>query len=400
MNPVSRNLNVASRLPEAGRGSAPGTDVADLSRRSLVPIMSSAALILHDDEQTSSLVRALLASAGYETASSPSAYRLLAAEIVAPPRLVLLGMSAVEDRDVELVSLLRRRWPDAWILALHPASLRERAAHALALGADACLQEPFYAGEILAIARRAAARGVAVAPAAPQTAPRADAATGAVEQLAAGVAHMVRNPLQILELQIASAEADGALDVPGMREQVRRIEGVVEELARCAGRRELPLEPVDVVELADRVFPHERKKEKGARPLVVRHADPKAEALASPDLLRAALDTLRRRAERVTPGDSPIEVRTQIRTEGRRRTFEISVTDGGPALSDERRARLFEPFPDAEAVQDGTGLELAAAAGIVRDHGGSATAHAAAGGGTTIVVRLPLRDAAAKAKDR
>ena len=126
--------------------------------------------------------------------------------------------------------------------------------------------------------------------------------------------------------------------------------------------------------------------------LAVATTDDPAEVLAAPGLLRAGLEHLRERAERVTPAGGRVEVRTQSRTEGGRRVVEVAVTDGGPRLADDRLARLFDPYPDAESVQDGTGLELAALAGIVRDHGGSISA-SAAGIGTTILVRLPARPA-------
>jgi len=394
MNPLSRKLDVSSRLPATAQGADPGMAIAPSGRReSASQTMTSSALILHDDESTLTLVRGLLESAGYESGAATSSYRLLGLEVAAPARLIVLGMTALEDRDVELVPLLRRRWPDAWILALFPAALRERAAHALALGADACLPEPFYPGEILAIARRAAARAAPGDHASPQPAPEPAAAPGGgVEQITAGVAHMIRNPLQIIELLIETAESDGKkLDVVAMREQVERIEGVVEDLARCAGRRDAPFEPVDVGQLLERVFAKPKKKGVGPA-FVVRTAEDKVEVLGAPELLRAALETLRQRAERTTPTDGRVDVRMQVRADGGRRVVEISVTDGGPRLADARRARLFEPFPDVETLQEGTGLELAALAGIVRAHGGSTSASSAGALGTTIVVRLPVRD--------
>jgi signal transduction histidine kinase len=365
--------------------------------------MSSPALILHDDERTLSLVRGLLESAGYETASAASAYRLLSLETAEPPRLVLLGMTALDDRDVELVSILRRRWPDAWILAMFPAALRERAAHALAFGADASLPEPFYAGELLAIARRVMARTAAPGPPAAETGaapPAAPPAPGAVENLAGGVAHMIRNPLQIIALQLETGEADGAVDVPGLREQIGRIEGVVEELARYAGGRSVAREPVDVGELVAHAFAARSKKKTAGPTITVKAADEKAETLGSAELLRGVFETLRRRADAVTPGDGKIDVRVQVRVDAGRRIVEVSVTDGGPRLADARRARLFDPFPDAETLRDGTGLELAALAGVVRDHGGAATASAAGPVGTTIVVRLPARETGAQPKGK
>ncbi len=406
-----------SRILDADRGStaplrAPGdgTDVADLGGRNLRRgTMKTAALILHDDEPTLALVRGLAESAGFDPLPVSSVYKLVLDDTPVAPRFVVLGITAIDERDLEIVAVLRARWPRAFFLVLFPASLRERAARAIALGADSYLPEPFYAGELLSIAKRVAATvasettgaipSVAIQTGANEPTPRARA--GGVEQLAAGVAHSIRNPLQILELQLGSVETDGPVDVPGMREQVRRIAGVVESLARFYGRRDVAARPVDVGRIVAEVF----GERKGAAPgmpaatargtsTVSRNAAENAVVLASPELLRAGFEILRNRAARVTPPGGAVEARVNVRTEAMRRVVEIAVTDRGPALSDERRSRLFDPFPDAEGVQDGTGLELAAFAGIVRDHGGSIAALPGGEEGTTILVRLPATDAA------
>lgn len=394
---MSRILDAADGLGASARASDDGTDVADLPGRILRRgTMKTAALILHDDEPTLALVRGLVESAGFEPLAVHSVYKLVLDDAPVAPRFVVLGVTAIDERDLEIVAVLRTRWPRAFFLVLFPASLRERAARAVALGADSYLPEPFYAGELLSIAKRVAANVAAETTApvstalAPETPPRPR--PGGVEQLAAGVAHSIRNPLQILELQLGSAEPDGSVDVTGMREQVRRIAGVVESLARFYGRRDVAARPVDVGRLVAEVFgEHEGPGSRAAR--VVRPAAQGAVVLASEELLRAGFEILRNRAERVTKSGGA-EVRVNVRTEGTRRVVEVAVTDGGPLLTDERRSRLFDPYPDAEGVQDGTGLELAAFAGIVRDHGGSIAALPGGESGTTILVRLPAADAA------
>jgi signal transduction histidine kinase len=357
--------------------------------------MTTAALILHDDEPTLALARGLLESAGYAPSCVPSVYRLLLEDGPVSPRLVVLAVSAVDERDMEIVPVLRARWPEATFLVTYPAALRERASRALSLGADAYLPEPFYPGELIAIARRAAAGRVA---AKPLDAPPRTAQPGGVEQLAAGVAHSIRNPLQILELQLGTAEGDGGLvDVPAMREQLRRISGVLDGLAKFAGRRDIALRPVDVTRLVSHVF--SERVARASSPAFEVHAPAEPCVVqGSEELLRAGLKSLRDRAARVTPADGTVHVATSKRAEGARGIVEVAVTDGGPALTESARARLFDPYPDAATVQDGTGLELAALAGIVRDHGGTVAALAAETGGTTIVVRLPAEGGAAPGK--
>lgn len=357
---------------------------------------AKAAWVLHDDPPTLGMIRSLLASEGYDVTSVDSPFRALAS-VGAAPSLVLLGLAAIDDRDLELVTILRRRWPAARLLVLFPAILRERAARTLELGADGYLPEPFYAAELSAMARAAAVaatevprRAAAEAPA-NDTAPANRSSDDDLSKLAAGVAHTIRNPLQILELQLGSYETDGKADVDGMREQLRRIATVVESLTRFSGRRKLNTRLIDVNALVQRVHQPGRA---GGGPLARLDLAPeRLEVLGAPDLLRAAMDAIRQRAERSTPPDREIEVETRAAEDAGSPVVEICVTDGGPALSPGELDAFFDPFPDGDQlhVHDGSGLELAAAAGVIRNHGGTVAAIGAGSSGTTVVVRLPAR---------
>ncbi|MBX3608079.1 MAG: sensor histidine kinase [Piscinibacter sp.] len=66
----------------------------------------------------------------------------------------------------------------------------------------------------------------------------------------------------------------------------------------------------------------------------------------------------------------------------------LTVADGGPGLSEEQRARLFQPF--AAGVRGGTGLGLAICQEIVRTLGGTIALTNRAEGGLDATVRLPL----------
>jgi PAS domain S-box-containing protein len=85
------------------------------------------------------------------------------------------------------------------------------------------------------------------------------------------------------------------------------------------------------------------------------------------------------------PADRRLTART--RAEGER--LFVEVADNGPGLTEEERARIFEPFYTTKPVGQGTGLGLAVSAGIVRDHDGRLSVESAPGAGATFVVELP-----------
>jgi len=69
----------------------------------------------------------------------------------------------------------------------------------------------------------------------------------------------------------------------------------------------------------------------------------------------------------------------------------IEVEDNGPGMDEATRKRIFEPFFTTKGPDKGTGLGLSVSYFIVVNrHFGTITAHAAPGGGTRIVIRLPL----------
>jgi len=67
---------------------------------------------------------------------------------------------------------------------------------------------------------------------------------------------------------------------------------------------------------------------------------------------------------------------------------ELRISDTGPGIPDEVRARIFEPFFTTKKT--GTGLGLAVAYGIVERHHGQIRIDTARGKGTAFTISVPI----------
>ena len=75
--------------------------------------------------------------------------------------------------------------------------------------------------------------------------------------------------------------------------------------------------------------------------------------------------------------------------------MEVEVADTGGGIPPGDLTRIFEPFYSTK--ERGTGLGLAFALQVVKEHGGTIRCDSAAGRGTTFTIRLPADEERAEA---
>jgi len=169
--------------------------------------------------------------------------------------------------------------------------------------------------------------------------------------------------------------------------QVRRFNDMVIDLLELsridANATDINREPVDIVELCDRVS---QRYGYGELPIEVHR---RARRRASIDRVRfeRILGNLLDNA--TNHGDGP--TRIAIEPSPIKRCVQLVVEDAGPGVATGERTRIFERFARGSAARNriGTGLGLALVAEHARTLGGEAWVEDRPGGGARFVVRLP-----------
>jgi two-component system OmpR family sensor kinase len=109
--------------------------------------------------------------------------------------------------------------------------------------------------------------------------------------------------------------------------------------------------------------------------------------------LRQVASNLVSNVRRHTPDGTPVTVRAY----GQDGLGLFEVSDGGPGLTDEQAAKVFDRFYRVDKARSramgGAGLGLAIVASIAEAHGGRASVTTAEGQGATFSVAIPLAEA-------
>jgi len=216
------------------------------------------------------------------------------------------------------------------------------------------------------------------------------AALARVGQMAAVVAHEVRNPLAGIKgaIQVLmSRRAAEDTELPVMRDIVSRIDSLSElinDLMVFARPRPARLAVVELhAILADAITIVRRDPSAHGVEISVEGDD--VLVTADGELVRATLLNLLLNAAQAMGSDGRIVVRTS-RDDG---WSTIQVRDTGPGIPADIRDQVFEPFFTTKARGGGLGLPIARRTAEL--HGGTLTLDCPVSGGTVVTLSLPIR---------
>jgi PAS domain S-box-containing protein len=209
----------------------------------------------------------------------------------------------------------------------------------------------------------------------------------ALGEMAARIAHEVRNPLVSIgaAAQLAAEELGESSPVKGELQaivrEVARLDNIVSDFLRFARPRQAELKPADLapvvkesVAMVRAKVPEHKINVACAEPLIVR---------CDPDGIKQVLLNVLFNA---VEAGGPAEVECEARQVGDQ--VELQVADRGAGVPPALRGRLFDPFFSTKTR--GTGLGLVISKQIVDEHRGRIRLLNRRGGGTRVVIQLPM----------
>jgi signal transduction histidine kinase len=220
-------------------------------------------------------------------------------------------------------------------------------------------------------------------------------------QLAAGVAHEIRNPLNAISMAtqrlkrdfvpLDSNRTDDFQNLSGViRDEIKRLNGIIEEFLAFSKSRRLELHNFSITEVLQKIVSLIRE-EASARNVIIETKWRHAPAIIPMDInkLQQAFLNLIKNAMESMPAEGKIII--TVDKEGKRYIV-VSIADTGCGMTAEEIERIFNP--EYTTKEKGLGLGIPLASEIIRGHGGDIRVISREGEGTTFEVVLPVKDSA------
>ncbi len=214
----------------------------------------------------------------------------------------------------------------------------------------------------------------------------------ALGQLAAGIAHEIRNPLTSINILIHAllekfpSENPQRQDLKVIEEEIHRIDEILDQFLRFAKPAPPFLEKTDPLSIFEEILLLLRPQIEKEKITVHKEFQSLPMVLMDREQIKQAMLNLLLNAIQAMPQGGPLILSGRNSEEGQ--WVELSIRDSGVGISEEDLNRLFDPFFSTK--EGGIGLGLSITHRIIDQHHGKIEVASKPGEGTVFTVWLPI----------
>lgn len=215
--------------------------------------------------------------------------------------------------------------------------------------------------------------------------------------LTGGLAHEIKNPLSTVQLNLQLLAEDLTPDNPAyprivnrlktVQKETSRLRDILDDFLRYAGKLELDRQPTDLnellEELVDFFLPQAQLQKTRVR---LKRPDQPIQAPVDSKLIKQAVLNLMLNSLQAMPEGGEL-ILSAAQLDGK---ATIDVIDTGKGIPPDAVTRIFDAYYTSK--KGGTGLGLAMAQRIIREHGGAIRVKSEPGKGSNFTVEIPLNN--------
>lgn len=211
----------------------------------------------------------------------------------------------------------------------------------------------------------------------------------AIGDLASGVAHEIRNPLNALRLSLGKLGGMGEGETQQLlgiiSQEIERIEKTIEDFLNFTRPFKLSLSEVNLNQILSETATLLEEKALKSSIIIKKEFEVLPQVRGDEEALRKVFMNIVRNSIDASPEGGEIVI--AARATGHE--VVVSISDTGSGIEPEDLKRIFDPYFSKK--RGGTGLGMSIARRIIEGHEGSIALESEVGKGTTVTIRLRLR---------